>query len=1395
MTKVGPALDTVKKYYVCILVLALPALVSLCLPLPAAIFVGNTRAVPANFQNEVLITNLNEPTSMTFTPDGRMLILERGGTIRVVQSGASVVDPTPFLRITNINTDQGERGLVGIALDPNFAVNSYYYVFYTANSPLRDRVSRFTASDNSTLPGSEVVIWEDNVNAAFYHHGGTVAFGPDGNLYISTGDHFTSSDSQSLQSYHGKILRIRSDGTVPSDNPFFDGNGPNLDAIWAYGLRNPFRFSFDTLTGRMYIADVGGNSAISSIEELNVGSAGANYGWPVCEGPCSTAGMTNPLFFYPHNGRDASITGGFVYRDSQFPAAYYGSYFYGDYAQNWIRRLTFDASGNITSSLNFEPEDGSADGPYGEIVDIKQGPDGSLYYVDYGVSWGGSVNPGSIRRIRYTGSNQSPVAAAAASPTSGRAPLVVNFSSAGSSDPEGQPLSYSWDFGDGTSSTDANPTHTYTRSGRYTARLSVSDGVNVSLSQPLSVTAGNPPTATILSPASGSTFQAGDTISFSGAGIDPEQGTLPPGAFSWVIIFHHDSHTHPYLGPIRNTTGGSFTIGSTGHDYSGNTRYEIVLTVADADGLQNTTSVFVFPQKVNLSFDTAPSGLAIRLDGVTRTTPFIQDTLIGFQHTLEALDQTPGSAPYTFVSWSDGGARAHTIAAPEVNQTYAATYQAAPGPAGLAAAYGFNEGSGSIAADSSGNGNQGTLSSPTWTASGRFGSALSFDGTDDRVTSASLTLGPTFTLMAWVQNPSNASYETIVTIGRDRDLYLGDGVIIFYDGNSYHRFGSPLSNDVWHHVALSYDGSDLRAYLDGVLQGSAQLASLDSVSGILQVGAWINGARIVDFFGGLIDEIRIYNRALSQAEIQNDMNTPVGGAPGPVPDTTPPAVAITFPASGATVSGTITVSASASDDVGVVGVQFLLDGANFGAMDTTAPYSISWDTTTTSNGAHAIAAIARDAAGNQTSSNLVSVTVSNAQSTPSGLVVAYGFNEGSGTVAADASGNSRTGTLSGATWITAGRFGNALSFDGVDDWVTVSDADALDLTTGMTLEAWVFPTVALSGWRAVIQKEQPGGVAYYLYASSRNNARPGTGVYIGGEQILYGDNPLAANTWTHLAATFDGTTQRLYVNGVEVASRAQTGSIETSTGPLRLGGHSVWGEFFQGYIDEVRVYNRALGQAEIQNDMNTPVGGAPGPVPPSGLVAAYGFNEGSGTVAADASGNSRTGTLSGATWTASGQFGSALSFDGTDDRVTSASLTLGPTFTLMAWVQNPSNASYETIVTIGRDRDLYLGDGVITFFDGTSDRRFGGRLSNSVWHHVALSYDGSDLRAYLDGVLQGSAQPASLDSVSGLLQIGAWINGARIVDFFGGLIDEIRIYNRTLTAAEIQNDMNRAVSP
>jgi glucose/arabinose dehydrogenase len=326
--------------------------------------------LPSGFTETLVSGGLSNPTAMEFAPDGRLFVAEQGGQLRVIKDGQLLA--TPFL---NLNVDpSGERGLLGVTFDPNFAANRFVYVYYTtATAPIHNRVSRFTANGDVAVPGSEVVLLDlENLTGATNHNGGAIHFGPDGTLFVAVGENATPSNSQTLDNRLGKILRLNADGSIPSDNPFFNtAVGPNR-SIWALGLRNPFTFAFQPGTGRLFINDVGAGA----FEEINEGVAAANYGWPNTEGPTNDPRFRSPLFAYPHQGPEpigCAITGGAFYNPiaAQFPSPYVGDYFFSDLCGQWV--YTFDpVSGAVTEFATDLP---------GLPVDLKVDAAGSLYYL------------------------------------------------------------------------------------------------------------------------------------------------------------------------------------------------------------------------------------------------------------------------------------------------------------------------------------------------------------------------------------------------------------------------------------------------------------------------------------------------------------------------------------------------------------------------------------------------------------------------------------------------------------------------------------------------------------------------------------------------------------------------------------------------------------------------------------------------------------------------------------------------------------------------------------------------------------------------------------------------------------------------------------------------------
>ncbi|MDX6712769.1 MAG: hypothetical protein QOH96_3785 [Blastocatellia bacterium] len=340
-------------------------------------------SLPTGF-TETSITGLTAPTAMAFAPDGRLFVCQQGGQLRVIKNGTLL--STPFVSLTVDSA--GERGLLGVAFDPSFPSNNFVYVYYTATTPTaHNRVSRFTANGDVAVGGSEQMILDlNNLSSATNHNGGGIHFGPDGKLYIGVGENANGANAQTLSNLLGKILRVNADGSIPTDNPFFNTAIGNNRAIWALGLRNPFTFGFQPGTGRLFINDVGQ----SAWEEINDGIAGSNYGWNACEGFCipTNPNFRDPLFEYGHGNTSTTgcaIVGGAFYNPAvtQFPSDYVGKYFFADLCSGWIRR--FDPATNTATDF--------ASGT-SSLVDIQVDDDGSLYYLEQ--------NSGTVFHVQYT---------------------------------------------------------------------------------------------------------------------------------------------------------------------------------------------------------------------------------------------------------------------------------------------------------------------------------------------------------------------------------------------------------------------------------------------------------------------------------------------------------------------------------------------------------------------------------------------------------------------------------------------------------------------------------------------------------------------------------------------------------------------------------------------------------------------------------------------------------------------------------------------------------------------------------------------------------------------------------------------------------------------------------
>ena len=617
--------------------------------------------VPASF-NETVVATLTNPTAMAMAPDGRLFVCQQAGQVRIVKAGS--LSASPFLTVP-VNSE-GERGLLGLAFDPDFATTGYVYIYYTATSPVHNRVSRFTASasnPDTVIAGSETILLDMDNLGATNHNGGGLRFGPDGALYIASGDNAIGNNSQSMANLLGKMLRINKDGSIPTDNPFYATATGNNRAIWAYGLRNPFTFDFQPGTTRMYISEVG----LSQWEEINVGAKGANYGWPLGEGPSANSAYTNPLLYYRNaayqgTGPECAIVGAAFYNPAvqQFPAEYQGDFFYGDHCAGWIRSMDVPGSTSKEFATGIRL-----------LTGLLVGNDGALYYA--------SQYTHQIVKITYSSVPLPPQFLLQPKPVTvnvgGSAAFTVSASGDG-------PISYRWQrdsvniAGTAGSGTTLNiaPTTGPDSGAQFRCIATNANGSDTSDEVKLHVTVNKPPVAAITLPNAAYKYRAGDTLAYTGTGTDPEDGTLAAGAFTWQIDFHHGTHFHPYLAATTGSKTGKSVIPIEG-EIASDVWLRIFLTVVDSKGLKHKDSLDVQPVKSAITIATVPPGLEISLDGSPDTSPVSFTGVAGMRRIIRAASHNFGGKTYEFVSWSDSGASEHSILTPLSARTYTATFR------------------------------------------------------------------------------------------------------------------------------------------------------------------------------------------------------------------------------------------------------------------------------------------------------------------------------------------------------------------------------------------------------------------------------------------------------------------------------------------------------------------------------------------------------------------------------------------------------------------------------------------------------------------------------------------------------------------------------------------------
>ena len=1395
-------------------------------------------APPPGFQETIAFSGLTLPTAVRFSPDGRIFVAEKGGRIKVFDDFG---DPTPtiYADLSQQVHDFWDRGLLGLALDPQFTTGRpYVYVLYAYNKdPYSSQFPRWgdscptppgATADGCVISGrlsrlqggSEQVLIEDWCQQYPSHSIGSLAFANDGALYVSGGDgaSFNFADygqdgsplnpcgdpggargaaltpptaeggalrSQDLRTsgdpagLDGTILRVNPDtGAAMPGNPNIGSPDPNARRVVAYGLRNPFRIAVRPGTNEVWAGDVGWNVWEEINRVPNPTGEVRNFGWPCYEGTGRMSSYDNlnlniceslyaegasshaaPYYTYSHSSRvvtgetcgtgSSSIAGlAFTPPQSSFPDEYDGALFFSDYSRDCVWAMMAGSNG-LPDPSNRRTFIAGASNP----AELQFGPGGDLYYVD--------LEGGAIRRVRSLVTNRAPVASATANPTSGTVPLTVSFDGSGSSDPDGEAITYAWDLdGDGAfdDSTSARPTFTYTTTGTFTARLRVRDPGGLEDTVNVPIVAGTPPVPiiNITAPGEGTTWEVDDQIAFSGTATDFRGTAIPASGLTWNIKLQHcdrvsgSCHTHP-IQSFAGVSGGTFA--APDHEFP--SYLEIELTARDAQNLTGTAMRRLDPETVQLTLASDPPGARLTLGPETVAAPFTREVIKGSTNGIGAESpQTIAGQSYTFTSWSNAGGR---------NQTTV------------------------VDADT------------TLTASFERPTALRLAGTDTIGTNVSAA------------NPGRAEvYRTVATSSgtvTELNLYLAStstasqlvlGLYRDVAGQPTTLLGSAA-------VAAPRAGAWNRATVNipGIQAGQAYWLSLLNPAGGTGVLRWHDraggsgGAEQT----GAPDTLAALPGTWQTGGLWSDgplsayaWGTPDGPPQPPAISVVPASLSFSGTAQGAnpasstvavTNTGGGTLSFTASDDAPWLSVT---PGSGTAPRDVT----VAVDTAGLAPGTHT-ATVRIESAGANGSPKLIPVTLTldapipvlsvtpatlsftaiagAANPAAKSLAVA---NTGAGALSYSVSDNAAwlsvtpaSGTAPGNVSVSVSSAGLAAgTYNGI---VTVTSAGATGSPASIPVEFTVEPPTTLS--------VSPGSLSFSSHVGGGNPAAKTLNVAnTGGGTLSY----TATDDATWLAVT--------------PASGTAPGSLSVSVNTAGL---------TQGtYTGAVTV--SAAGA--VGSPATIPVTFTVSPTPPgaAGLVGAWSFDEASGASALDSSGLGNVGTLSGATRT-TGRYGGGLQFDGVNDWVTVAdanSLDLTTGMTVEAWVRPAALGTVWRTVVIKEQPGqlvyaLYAGTDTASRPSGhvftTDDRGLLGpsALPLNTWSHLAMTWDGLTMRLYVNGTqVSTSALTGTVRTSTSPLRMGG---NAVWPEWFNGVIDEVRVYNRALSAAEVASDRDTAV--